>query len=98
MNNETVTFLNWMGLFFLVPGGICIGWLIVSDVRQYKKLTSNSITSILLFLAVLIGLIQLNIQSQGWLGWSIILIQLAIVVLLIKMIWSPFVRKLRGVD
>jgi hypothetical protein len=98
MNNETVTFLNWMGLFLLVPGGICIGWLIVGDVRQHKKITANSITSILLFLATLIGLIQLNIQSQGWLRWSILLIQLAIVGLLHKMIWSPFVRKFRGLD
>lgn len=98
MNDEAVTFMNWMGLFLLVPGGICIGWLIVSDVRQHKKLTSNSITSILLILAALIGLIQLNIQSEGRLGWSIILIQLAIVVLLHKMVWSAFVRKFRGLD
>ena len=98
MNDEAVTFMNWMGLFLLVPGGIALGWGIVSGVQKHKKLTSNSITAILLFLATLIGLIQLNIQSQGWLRWSILLIQLAIVVLLHKMLWSPFVRKFRGLD
>lgn len=98
MNNETVTFLNWMGLFLLVPGGICLVWQIVSDVRHNKKLTSGTIISILLFLAVLIGLTQLNIQSYGWLRWSILLIQLVITFWLIKMVWSPFVRKFRGMD
>jgi hypothetical protein len=98
MNDEAITFMNWMGLFLMIPGGIAIVWQVLNDQRRNKKLTTNSITSIVLFLAAVLSLAQLNMKSDGWLRWSMLLIQCVVIIVLFKLTWSPFVRKLRGLE
>jgi len=98
MNNEAVTFINWMVLFLMVPGGIAIAWQVVRDLRLNKKLPSTTIVLILLFLVLALSVAGLNMRSEGWLGWSMVLVQLVLAIVLTKMLWSPFVRKLRGLN
>jgi hypothetical protein len=98
MNNEAVTFINWMVLFLMVPGGIAITWQVVRDLRLNKALPSTTIVLILLYFVVALSVAGLNMRSEGWLRWSIVLVQLVLATVLLKMAWSPFVRKLRGLD
>ena len=97
MNRETVMVVNWMALMLLVPATIILVWKMVSEKLKGKALSSDLITvSLVLGLAV-IGMTQLNVdRSLNWLHWVLLVVQLLMLVLLWKRLWSPLMQRLRG--
>jgi len=98
MNKESVTFINWMALLLVIPGLIAVIWKIVVELRQNKKVASNSLISVLLIFSVLLGVLSLNIHSPLWLVATLLGSQFVVFVLLFKMLWPVLSQKLRGID
>jgi len=97
MDQETIIVINWMAVSLLVPATIILLWKMLSEKLKGKAFSSELITvSLLLGLAV-IGVTQLNIErSPSWFRWTLLVVQLLVLVFLCKRLWSPLMQKLRG--
>jgi hypothetical protein len=97
MDRETVMVMNWMALMLLVPATIILVWKIVSEKLKGKAFSSDLITVSLVLGSAVIGVTQLNIESNlTWLHWVLLLVQLLVLVFLWKRLWAPLMQKLRG--
>ena len=97
MDRETVMVMNWMALMLLVPATIILVWKIVSEKLKGKPFSSDLITVSMVLGSAVIGVTQLNIESNlTWLHWVLLLVQLLVLVFLWKRLWAPLMQKLRG--
>ena len=97
MDRETVTVMNWMALMLLVPATIILVWKMASEKLKRKAFSSDLITMSLVLGSAVIGVAQLNIDGNlNWRHWTLLLIQLLMLVFLWKRLWSPLMQKLRG--
>lgn len=92
-----VMVINWIFLPLLVSATIILIWKMVSERLKGKAFSSDLMTVSLVLGLALIGMTQLNIdRSLNWLHWVLLLVELLMLVLLWKRLWSPFMQKLRG--
>ena len=97
MDRETVMVVNWGALMLLVPATVFLIWKMVSEKRKGKVFSSDLITAFLVLGLAVIGITQLNIErSLNWLHWVLLVVQLLMLVLLWKRLWSPLMQRLRG--
>ena len=94
MDRNAIVVMDWMGLVLLVPATIILVWKLVSDKIKMKNFSSDLKTSTLLLGLAVLGVTQLNVS--GLPGWGLFMVQLLILIVLYKRLWSPFMRKLRG--
>ena len=97
VNQKAVVVMNWMAVILLAPASIILIWKVVYEKLKGRGLSSDLISVALLYGLVWIGLAQLNIDSRpGWLSWGLLVAQLILLVFLFKGLWSPLKQKLRG--
>jgi ABC-type molybdate transport system permease subunit len=97
MDQKTIIVMNWMAFVFLAPATIILAWKMVSEKLKGKGASSDLITLALLLGSSDIGVAELNIDSRGgWLSWTLVAVQLILLVFLFKRLWSPLKQRLRG--
>jgi cation transport ATPase len=96
MNQETVTVMNWFSLFLLIPATVILAWKLVTEKLRKKRISSDITTMVLLLLSAFIGVAELNIDSGSRLAWSLLFVQLVVLVFLCKRLWSPLMQRLRN--
>ena len=97
MDQETIIVINWMAVSLLVPATIILLWKMLSEKLKGKAFSSELITVSLLLALAVIGVTQLNIErSPSWFRWTLLVVQLLVLVFLCKRLWSPLMQKLRG--
>jgi len=96
MNQEAVTFMNWLGLFLLLPATVIFGWKLVTEKLREKRISADVITGALVLVLAIIALTELNIDNgASRLRWVLIVVQLIVTVFLYKRLWSPLLQRLR---
>lgn len=95
MEQHTIRIMNWFCLLLLVPALLVLVWNLVSTIARGQRISFDLITASLVFASAVIGILQLNFDKIGtWSGLVFSAIQLVIIVLLVKRLWSPMKQKL----
>lgn len=96
--NQEIVVVNWFVLLLMVPAAIILGWKVVSDKLKGKHLTSDVTTAVLILALVLIGLLQINLNSASslWLRLTVLVVQFVLLVFLHKRLWIPLKQLFRG--
>jgi hypothetical protein len=88
--------MDWMALMLLVTAVIIFIWKMVSDKVKGKQFSSDLITAAPVLGLAVIGVVQLNLDSGSWVSLALLVVELLLLVVLYKRMWSPLMRKLRG--
>jgi hypothetical protein len=96
MNQEAVTFMNWLGLLLLLPATVMLAWKLVTE-KLRKQRVSPDITAVsLVLVSAIIGWTELNIPDGGSrFAWALRVVQLVVLVLLYKTLWPPLMQRPR---
>ncbi|HJX89180.1 MAG TPA: hypothetical protein VJ372_01720 [Pyrinomonadaceae bacterium] len=96
MNQEAVTFMNWLGLLLLLPATLILAWKVVTEKLRNKRISPDVLPGALLLLSAIIGITELNISDSGSrLDWALLVVQLIVLVLLYRRLWPLLKQRLR---
>jgi hypothetical protein len=96
MDRNTVIVMNWIYVPLLMSAAIILIWKMVSDKLKGRQLSSDLTTSALGLVVAVVGFLQLNVDSGSGVSLALLVVQLSLLVVLTKRLWSPVMQKLRG--
>jgi hypothetical protein len=95
MNQEAVTFMNWLDLLLLLPATVILAWKLVTE-KLRKKRISPDIIGVSLVVAAMIGWAELNISNNtSRFAWALRIVHHRACTLY-KTLWPILKQRLRG--
>jgi hypothetical protein len=94
MDRRIIILLDWLAVLLLGPLTFALVWKMIGERFKGRELSSDLIILTLLSAGALIGVIGISV-SRGWLSWALLLLQIILLVLLFKRLWTPLKQKLR---